>query len=272
MEHRTVKPAWWISQKARAIGYRAAATLKGIDAPKTLIVHAGHHKVGTLWFQRILRTMCNRFGWRYFTGDQAHLPASAHVFHQNHSRLDFDGLPPYVGSHLIRDPRDIVISGYFYHLGCGESWCVTPRSKFDGKSYQDVLRSLGQEAGIEFEMRHSARNTFRAMTKWNFTNENMIEIRYEDLVEDEQEVFRGIFRHYGLTTDQIRKSLEIVQSFSFENVTKRYVGQAKAGAHLRSGKVGQWRDHFTDRHIDLCKDLYGNGLIQLGYEMDDKWS
>lgn len=255
----------------RVVAYRAAAMLEGHDAPRKMIVHAGHHKVGTLWFQYVLKTACRRFGWRYFTGLQSDLPPNAHVFMQNHGRIDFGLLPPYVGSHMTRDPRDVVISGYFYHLGCREGWCTEPSPKFGGKSYQDVLQRLDRDDGIEFEMLHSANNTYRAMTRWDYGNSNIIEVRYEDLVEDEQGVFREVFQHYGMSQDQIDKSLEIVNFCSFQNMTKRVIGQTKVGVHLRSGKVGQWRDYFTDRHIDLCKDLFGDGLIRLGYENDDSW-
>ena len=31
---------------------------------------------------------------------------------------------------IIRDPREIIISEYLYHLKCDEEWCVKPNSNY----------------------------------------------------------------------------------------------------------------------------------------------
>lgn len=40
---------------------------------------------------------------------------------------------------------------------------------------------------------------------------------------------------------------------------------------FRSGQIGSWKKHFTERHKQLFKEIYGEELIRLGYESDFNW-
>ncbi len=40
---------------------------------------------------------------------------------------------------------------------------------------------------------------------------------------------------------------------------------------FRSGKTGEWKNHFTDEHKKIFKDVAGDLLIKLGYEKDNDW-
>jgi len=235
--------------------------------PERLIVHGSHHKVGTVWFNRILGGMARSLNWKCHIGRQEYRPPDASIFIEEHSRIDADNLPPFVGSHIIRDPRDVVISGYYYHLKCCEKWCIQPKDKFDGRSYQSVLRDLDVNDGIDFEMRNVGRNTLKEMLSWDYRQACFFEIRYEQLLDNEKDVFTSLFKHYGLNPAQIEVGLELVEKYSFKNAKKN----SNSEIHLRSGKVNQWRLLFSKSHIESCKSLYGDGLIALGYEKDLNW-
>ena len=232
-----------------------------------LIVHCCHHRVGTLWFKTVLGSCAETFGLKFFEGEQSELPGDAAIFLQNHSKIRVRELPPLRGTHLIRDPRDVVVSGYYYHLSCEEEWCLVPQRRFGGRSYQDVLRTLGHDDGIEFEMRYAAAATFREMASWNYGDPRFLELKYEDLIADEARVFARIFEHYGFGAQEQRRALEIALSKSFERVTNRPVGVSEDGHHLRRGLPGQWREEFTAKHVALSEQLFGKGLVRLGYPL-----
>lgn len=42
-------------------------------------------------------------------------------------------------------------------------------------------------------------------------------------------------------------------------------------AFLRKGAVGDWKNYFTDRTRQLCKEIAGPTLLDLGYTDDDQW-
>src|ERR1700677_4376681 len=84
-----------------------------------------YHKSGTSLFlhvmtkvsQRLGLTLVNHYGlvrWLELGPDIILLP---------HSLLRGALDRPYRAIRLIRDPRDIWVSGYLYHLRCEEEWC-----------------------------------------------------------------------------------------------------------------------------------------------------
>ena len=240
------------------------------SAPDHLIVHFSHHKAGTVWVQRVLKHLAARLGWRFQSCRQDELRADSDIFMQENSRVDLARLPRYRGSHIIRDPRDMVVSGYFYHLWCEEPWCLQPRDRFDGNSYQAALNSVSRARGIEMEI-ENCRSTFERMAGWNYHDPQLLEIRFEDLLDDQYAVFRAVFEHYGLSASQVEAGLALVEQFDFERTTGRPKGEEAERSHLRKGVAGDWRNHFEQAHIDEFKRRYPALLTQLGYEKDDAW-
>jgi hypothetical protein len=262
---------------------------------KKLIVHCTHHKAGTVWLHRVLKSISNYYGLRLQHSnifDDELLPLadelkpSTDIYFQPHSLVRTSILPPFRGSHLIRDPRDIIISGYFYHLWTEEEWARTPikgyfrypkhwpyfsPEEFGNLSYQQYLNSLDEREGILVEIRRSAGYNIKHMAEWDYSNPDFIEVKYENLMTDWKSEFTNIFNHYEFNQKAIDISLEIADKYRFENVAKRKVGEVNKKSHLRSGKIGQWKKYFTDSHKVLFKDLFGDALIRMGYESNNDW-
>lgn len=75
-----------------------------------------HHKTGTVWLLSIFKKICYSYSLNFYNGLQSNLPEQFDVFFQTHSKFDLDSFDDeFRGIHLIRDPRDVVISGSFYH-------------------------------------------------------------------------------------------------------------------------------------------------------------
>lgn len=229
-----------------------------------------HHKTGTKWMATIFRKISRTLGLRYFYGRQEKLPAGADIFVQDHSAFDFEGLktPPYRGLHLIRDPRDRIISGCFYHQKSRESWLHEKRREFGGLSYQEKINSFSSiEDRIFFEMEHSGKRGIREMLAWDYNNPNFIEIKYEDLIADENLLlFHTIFSFLGFPGEKIPKILKI----SYDN--SLFSGKLNTSVHLRSGQTRQWEKYFTAAHKRRFVDLFDDALIKLGYETDNAWA
>ncbi len=238
---------------------------------RKLIVHGAHHRVGSAWFTRVLEAVAEQYGLRFQSCRQDELRRGTDVFLQDHSLVDLAKLPPHRGSHMVRDPRDIVVSRYFFHLWTRESWAHEPQAEYGGCSYLEYLNSLDQEAGILAEIDKFVEYGLGHMANWNYHNPDILELRYEDLIGDEDAGFRRLFVHYGFSPAAVDRSVEIAKRFSFERQTKRRVGQVQAQSHLRSGRPGEWRDVLSDRQKARCKEAFGDVLIRLGYETDHDW-
>jgi hypothetical protein len=238
---------------------------------RRLIVHCAHHRVGSTWFVRVLSAVADEYGLHFQNCIQADLRRSTDVFLQDHSLVDLPALPPHRGSHMIRDPRDVVVSRYFFHLWTTETWVHVPDPAYGGRTYQEYLNSLDQEAGILAEIDRFVDYGLAHMADWNYKNPNFLELRYETIIGAEEQAFRRLFTHYGFRPDAVERSLEIANRFSFERQTKRKVGEVQAKSHLRSGRPGEWRDVLSERHKARCKELFGQTLITLGYETGSDW-
>lgn len=243
------------------------------EADRPSIVHCCYHKVGTVWFLRVLREVAAHFGLSFGTGDDYErirsfeTDRSIDVFLDYGSHVQLHELGRYVGSHMIRDPRDMLVSAYFYHLWTPEPWAHLPRAEYRGMSYQEHLNRLTKDEGLLAEM---DRMSFwiNHMADWDYRNPRMYEIRYEEIMEDEPRIMREMFRHYGFTDRAIEESCEIAAKYTFERMSGRKEG---GNSHLRSGRTSEWRDHFNEEHKRRFKQLYPNVLSVLGYESEDDW-
>jgi len=278
-----------MSDKSQQIKLRAMVELKRIyrkpftcfgnpfvvnkkDAP--VIIHCCYHKIGTVWFGRIFRDIAAEFGLSFGVGSNYQqisgfeLDGKPDVFLDLGSHVKLDRLANYTGSHMIRDPRDMVVSGYFYHKWTDEPFPNLPLAKLGGMSYKEYLNSVDQDEGLLAEIK---KDWFWIphMVDWDYNNPRIFEIRYEDMIVDEQAVFRQMFTHYGLTEKAVDRCCQITERYSFGRLTKGKKKRAKS--HLRSGKSGEWQDYFNEEHKALFKEMYPNVVVNLGYAEDDDW-
>jgi hypothetical protein len=246
------------------------------DASARTIVHCSHHKVGTVWILGVLRHVAHAHGLDLAvrpSGSSGGALADLTFFEDSNDFRDSDVGRPYRGSHLIRDPRDVVVSAYFYHLWTEEAWAREPQERYDGKSYQQHLQGLTEPDGLLEQIRNAA--VVRRMVAWDYTNPNIHEMRYEDLVADEREEFTRLFRSYGFNDSAVVRAVELAHKHSFEAKTKRTIGEetqtSDAPSHLRSGRPGQWRELFTPEHVACFKEVHGDAAVRLGYELNNDW-
>jgi len=242
----------------------------GEEGP-ALIVHCCHHRSGTVWFTRVLSTVARQYGLHFQGGEQEDLEPSTEIFLQDHSRIHRSALPPYRGSHMIRDPRDMVVSGYHYHLWTEEEWARVPRDEYDGKSFQEALNEVGKKRGMILEMERFCGEDLQDMLRWKYDDPAFMELKYEDVIADEASHFDALFRHYGFHEDAIEVGLEVAEYYSFQNLSGRSFGEVEEQSHLRSGRTSQWEDHFDEELKSRFKELAGDAVVQLGYEEDNHW-
>jgi len=249
------------------------------DRGPAVLVHGAHHKVGTVWFQRVLSTVAGFYGLRFTEVPESDgAPGRAIIPGRDIDLVVYDRANDFRpqdfagrdcrASHLIRDPRDIVVSGYHYHLRTAEAWVLEPQERYGGLSYQAFLHSVDEHDGLLAEIERCARSTLADMDRWTYSRPGILELRYEDAVRDEVATFSRLFRFYGFDDAAVAQGLRIVDGFSRR-------GGSPAGdtdPHVRSGQPGEWRRVFGGDHVDLFKELTGDLVVRLGYEEEPNWS
>jgi hypothetical protein len=253
------------------------------------LAHFSYHKCLTVYFQRIMRTLANEYNFSY-----AHCRGNLSEF----SRLmktgagkrfislnnvlvpGLDQLTDIRGSHFIRDPRDLVVSGYRYHLWTEEQAYRNPKFDWSGivadpwfsehvepdpariprnVSYLEYLNTLDAERGMILEMLRLS-PTFQQMKSWDYGHPHIIEMRYEDIIGREAEAMEAVFKHYGLRADVLARGLQLVELLSLKN---HKAGDAR---HVRKGTARQWESEFSPRMLDLFNRRHHELLVGLGYE------
>lgn len=236
------------------------------------IIHCTHHKMGTKWTTSVLSAIASHYGLslQWIDNDIDRLDLSHDIIVLNHSDLIAQQVEPAIGSHLIRDLRDVVVSGYYYHLWTTEDWAHVPSPHYGGLGFQEYLSSLSEHDGLLAEIERLGRYADeRGMMQWDYAHPRFLEMKYENTFGNETEAFSRLFRHYGFTPAAVEQSVQIAAEFSFE---KQAAAKAKRQtSHLRSGRPGQWRDLFTAEHRQCFKDVLGELLVRAGYESGHDW-
>ncbi len=85
-------------------------------------------------------------------------------------------------------------------------------------------------------------------------------VRYEALKADPQRSLRQIFQFANLEASEPHIE-EIVKSADISRIAEKGEGQ-----YVRSGSVGDWKEHLSAAEIAICNEIAGEQLIRLGYQ------
>jgi hypothetical protein len=243
------------------------------------LVHCSYHKCLTVYYSRVLSATLNR--WRRLSGGYKHFNSLIREFDReggqyriasiNNHALQWDS-PAMRVSRFIRDPRDLVVSGYYYHKKGSEAWSRivdpvardfevvngrVPRGLRPGDSFASYLQSVSVEEGLiaEMEFRGPA---FESMRGWPLSHPDMLVMKYEDVMKDERGSFEKLFDFYGFGSLLRRRGLRAVDKYSTR-------GGAAVTSHIRDPRPEQWREAFTQRATEYFESHYGDILGQYGY-------
>ena len=244
-------------------------------------VYCGLHKCLTKYTGTVLRRACRpplgkawRFRHFYHRHDVFYRECADYDLCSVSGRIiDLDRFADIRVVRLVRDPRDLVVSGYHYHRRGGEHWCndpdpvdpewevvnasVTP-GLAPGESLQDFLNRVPREQGIESEIGFRARH-FQTMLDWP-EDPRVLVIRYEDIVGQERQALRRMLQFLG--------SPVTARPLALRTAHRQRAGrQAGRNEHIRNPASGQWREHFDDRLTDLYAERYGKLLERYGYPL-----
>jgi hypothetical protein len=182
-----------------------------------------------------------------------------------HWQSDFGDAPAGVkhkGILVIRDPRDVIISGAHYHCKAAESWLHTPDERLGGMTYQQKINSLpSTEDRLLFELEHAGGETVQEMLAAIKKYPSFRIVKFENLITDYDLMeFHKLFSFLGFRGADIPALLSI----AFENSI--FSGNVPKSGHVRSGRPGQWKTDFSPRVLAAFEAAFGDAPRRLGYE------
>jgi hypothetical protein len=295
-----------------------------------LYAYFGHHKCASSWIDNILKEVAQEHGYPYrglvdHQTPTGHGPLTDYV--ETFSRHEMgaylrdantsfvgaltadwaqvESLPSFRGVHVIRDPRDIIVSGYFSHKNSHPVNHLPHMA-----AHRERLRSVSKDEGLLLEMEYAA-SEMEDLATWNYDHPDILEIKMEELTARPYEGFIEIFDFLGLLDDEagayalaqrlqlfgralrnrlsaVHPSLSTLRQPSpvsgelllgrvydhrFEKKAGgRDKGVADAQSHYRKGKAGDWTNHFTPEHVQAFKENFGDLVAKLGYEKNNEWT
>jgi hypothetical protein len=278
-------------------------------------VFFGHHKAATSWVIKILSDLGHLNGFHVASLDTAAdlrgaLPHQGQIesflAFRNADAVALDSLEPFLGFHIIRDPRDIAVSSYFSHLHSHptDNWPELAEHKrtLAGLDFTEGLL-CDMEFCRDLPTRGHHVAPYRCMAEWDYNRTDVLEMRYEDLITNAYDAFLNAFDFLQLLAPDelggaslarhlrsiltrrflrpLRPALPQLPSWNilaavYDNrYAKKTAGRARGTedrqSHYRKGVAGDWRNYFQEQHRQRFNELYGDILIRLGYESSSSW-
>jgi hypothetical protein len=259
------------------------------EKPKILV--CCYHKSGTHLFRGVLTKICRALGLtlRCELGTIQFLDPAADVTLLCHSLVGFDVSKYQLrGIRVVRDPREIWVSGYFYHRSCSEAWCINknfapqhplgfpqiPYSQLqrselwkleylrglEGRSYQENLLVRREREGLEFEGARYAQWTAEAMSSWR-TVESIRDVQLEGIMSRFDATMSEIFSYLGFSGSELDTAVQVSRS---EDVSRWADSRRKNTLHGFS-KSPRWPQYLARDQVDCFHANHASLIESLGY-------
>jgi len=246
-------------------------------------VHCGYHKCLTEYSKKVYRAVCNSIfqpkgSFRHFFHrvDSFYSDCEQHrISSISGQALNLDRFEDINVVRFIRDPRDLLISAYYYHKRGAEPWChlkdptdldwkivngSVPSNLPEGLSLTEYLNKSSLHDGLIAEM-DFRRFHFTSMLEWPDDDSRVRLYQYENIIGNEREIFTDIFNFFGFSLPTRWAGAYHAQRF-------RAGASASKRKHIRNPNSGQWRKHFTPELKKAFNQRYGDVLEKYGYPLD----
>ena len=244
-------------------------------AGKQPVLIGTHHKTGTVWLESVFQMLC-RYSGSQFVDINPEVNSAAErrsklsdaacsdirtFLYDHHSRFEGVNFRLCARLHVVRDPRDIIVSGMRYHMRSDESWLHQPDTRFDGLTYHQKLLSFSNDADrYRFEYENIAGSTIAEIEKIEQRGD-FLTFRYEDLIADTGlERWRRLFESAGLEGDEIIVGLVAAWQNSLFGAMKPELSE-----HIHSGGSSRWISELPPGLAAEVSNTHKELISHLGY-------
>ena len=231
-------------------GFTRVMPYKYVDAdPVRTIEKDGRRKTKEEVLDELKHVPAGVIGWGYVDATE-----------ENASFLTSDGR---VNFFIYRDPRDMLVSQVFFATDMHEEHGMHDyyNSLPDFAARLNVAITGIDRDGLKMV---SVKQRYEGVFDW-LKQKNTMCIRFEGLINNRDATLMSMLDEVGSTGYKIPTPREKALSILVDAI------QPKKSHTFRSGKTGGWREHFSNEHKKLFKDVAGDLLVRLGYEKNNDW-
>lgn len=272
-----------------------------------LRVFFGQHKCASKWVALLIERMCNELGWKSTIAYRVRINEHGGLRQLiENEKPDFLIIPeadvgqvakipvPFKGFHITRDPRDIVVSGYFSHLKVHA--LVDDPALGVTMEHRKLLQKLPKKEGIDLEIATIARVPLQHLHQWNYEDPRILEttftrlttssfdelariLAFLDMIKPQNRWVFGsrcfanrLLKRLGMgglrmraeryAPAQLRKTL---RDLSFDNLRRGkpwWLNQR--GGHYRKGRAGNWMEHMDPGQEAEIERLFPGLIARAG--------
>jgi hypothetical protein len=256
-----------------------------------------YHKSGTVLFEGVMSDIARRFHLTLSEcfGYVARVDPAPDIVLLPHSQLGVLPGRDFRAVRIVRDPRDIWLSGYLYHRRCREPWCVNenfdttapigfPRvpmavahrrerwkrdylAGLGGKSYQRNLLDLDRASGLAFELARYTGCTLEDMRAWRHLvrlgESRVLDVQLERIAADFDATMRVIFAHFGFVGADLDTAVAAARPHDIARMTDAVVLE---NPHISGRVLSKWHDGLSAEQVAAFETIYGDLIAALGYK------
>ncbi len=152
---------------------------------------------------------------------------------------------------IVRHPYDVAVSRLHHARRAGMPEALEQGSKAHVDHVTNAAKAWigGQASVARFQTRHPG---------------VLLELRYEDMLEDPHTGAAAIFRHIGVS-DEAGLVAAAVKASDFETQSGRKRGEAHETSFFRKGVAGDWQGTLDAAAIAVLNEICGEAFEKLGY-------
>jgi len=191
--------------------------------------------------------------------------------------------------YVIRDPRDISISGRNY-FPFGK--LLFPNIKWSKKDlfhkvadflkakvnsiHKSLMKKLFAKSEMNKAVLYGNKNVnYWCRVSWKshvtpyINNSDILKVKYESVISDPLSESKRILNFIGIKREE-EKILQDINNQSFEKRKKKFIGENHLGKanFLRKGEREQWKTIFSRKENLWFVDNLKQELIELGYDLE----
>lgn len=250
------------------------------------LIIIGYPKSGTTWVTRLVAELVSCPVAGFWKSDHAEIAEEGadrlsenRCYKGHHSYTDLiekGGIENAAVIYVVRDPRDIIISGSYYFA----SSIKLSTSLFDRKFFRDAAKRLIRprhyriQRMLEALLDQDTSINYWLKTPWRehvnaYLENGAFYVRYEDLLSEPLAECNRILEFIGINRNEAEVR-DAIGKQSFAEKKKNFIlkEDLRNARFLRVGRKEQWRQVMSANDITKMKETLGFELNKLGYALD----
>lgn len=171
--------------------------------------------------------------------------------------------------YIVRDPRDVAVSFYFYNIKVR----VIP----DGYSMEKFVARWMSAKVVDYADRvGSWQDHVLSWIRLRQGKPGFVLVRYEDLLRDPEKILVELAPFVGIvpTPERIERAVRLSSVSHMQSLEEKQAqewittkGTRQDIPFVRSAKAGEWRKRLPPGAIKMLEDAWGATIKELGYDL-----